>query len=100
MLLLIIVLVIIGAFFFFAGTVGLLRFPDAHSRLHALSKADNLGLGFIVFSLILHDGTFWGSLKLTVIWFLALLASASSCFLIANWTFQNEGQNERMDHRF
>ena len=34
-----------GAFFFLAGTVGLLRFPDALSRLHALTKADNLGLG-------------------------------------------------------
>jgi len=37
-----------GAFFFFAGTVGLLRFPDALSRLHALTKADNLGLGLVV----------------------------------------------------
>ncbi|MGY3120291.1 multisubunit Na+/H+ antiporter MnhG subunit [Bradyrhizobium sp. S3.14.4] len=35
-----------GVFFFFAGTVGLLRFPDTLTRLHALSKADNLGPGF------------------------------------------------------
>jgi multicomponent Na+:H+ antiporter subunit G len=41
----------VGGFFFLAGTVGLLRFPDAHSRLHALTKADNLGLGFVVFGL-------------------------------------------------
>ena len=40
-----IVAVCAGAFFFLAGTVGLLRFPDALSRLHALTKADNLGLG-------------------------------------------------------
>jgi multicomponent Na+:H+ antiporter subunit G len=33
-----------GTLFFFAGTVGLLRFPDALTRLHALTKADNLGL--------------------------------------------------------
>ena len=36
-----------GAFFFFAGTVGLLRFPDALTRLHALTKSDNLGLGLV-----------------------------------------------------
>ncbi|HEX9168314.1 MAG TPA: monovalent cation/H(+) antiporter subunit G, partial [Roseiarcus sp.] len=29
-----------GVLFFLAGTVGLLRFPDALSRLHALTKAD------------------------------------------------------------
>jgi len=85
-----VVLLIIGAFFFFAGTVGLLRFPDAHSRLHALSKADNLGLGFIVLGLILQDKSWLGSLNLLVIWFLALVASAGTCFLIANWTIENE----------
>jgi hypothetical protein len=31
---------IIGSVFFLAGTVGMLRFPDAHARLHALTKAD------------------------------------------------------------
>jgi multicomponent Na+:H+ antiporter subunit G len=42
----------IGAFFFLAGTVGLLRFPDPLSRLHALTKADNLGLGLVVLGLL------------------------------------------------
>ena len=41
-----------GTFFFVAGTVGLLRFPDSLSRLHALTKADNLGLGLVVLGLI------------------------------------------------
>jgi multicomponent Na+:H+ antiporter subunit G len=40
-------LFIAGSFFFLAGTVGLLRFPNAFTRLHALTKADNLGLGLI-----------------------------------------------------
>ena len=40
-----------GAFFFIAGTVGLLRFPDTLTRLHALTKADNLGLGLVVLGL-------------------------------------------------
>src|ERR1700747_1155356 len=43
-----IVAVSAGAFFFLAGTVGLLRFPDTLTRLHALPKADNLGLGLVV----------------------------------------------------
>ena len=47
-----IVAVAAGAFFFLAGTVGLLRFPDALTRLHALTKADNLGLGLIVLGLL------------------------------------------------
>jgi multicomponent Na+:H+ antiporter subunit G len=41
-----------GVFFFLAGTVGLVRFPDPLSRLHALTKADNLGLADAVYQQI------------------------------------------------
>ena len=72
-----------GAVFFLAGTVGLLRFPDALARLHALTKADNLGLGLIVLGLLPRvDGVLTG-LKLVTIWLLALLASAAASQLIA-----------------
>ncbi len=40
------VLLAVSLFFFTAGTIGLVRLPDLHSRLHALTKADNVGLGF------------------------------------------------------
>ena len=36
-----------GLAFFVAGSIGLLRFPDAPTRLHALTKADTLGLGLV-----------------------------------------------------
>jgi multicomponent Na+:H+ antiporter subunit G len=73
----------VGAFFFLAGTVGLLRFGDVHSRLHAVTKADNLGLGFMVAGLVLQAGSAAIAAKLLLIWGLALVASAASCFLIA-----------------
>ena len=41
-----------GMVFYLAGTVGLLRFPDAYTRLHALTKADNLGLALVVLGLL------------------------------------------------
>jgi multicomponent Na+:H+ antiporter subunit G len=72
-----------GAFFFLAGTVGLLRFPDALSRLHALTKADNLGLGLIVLGLLFHVGGPLAALKLISVWFLTLLAGAAVTQLIA-----------------
>jgi multicomponent Na+:H+ antiporter subunit G len=72
-----------GAFFFLAGTVGLLRFPDALSRLHALTKADNLGLGLVVLGLLFQmEGPFAG-LKLVGVWLLTLLAGATVTQLIA-----------------
>jgi multicomponent Na+:H+ antiporter subunit G len=78
-----VILVSLGGFFFLAGTVGLLRFPDVFSRLHALTKTDNLGLGFIVLALAWESGSLLATLKLILVWLLALLASAVSCHLIA-----------------
>lgn len=76
-------LTLLGAMFFFAGTLGLLRFPDMFTRLHALTKADNVGLGLMTAGLVLEAESFAAGLKLLVIWLLALLASATTCHLIS-----------------
>ncbi|MBK6865004.1 MAG: monovalent cation/H(+) antiporter subunit G [Ideonella sp.] len=76
-------LMVAGAFFFFAGTVGLLRFPDVYSRLHALAKADNLGLGCVLLALALQADSLAVALKLLLIWPLVLAASAGVGFAIA-----------------
>ncbi len=72
-----------GAVFFLAGTVGLLRFPDVYTRLHALAKADNLGLGLVVLGLLLKAPGAAAGFKLVLVWVLALAASATVGFLIA-----------------
>jgi multicomponent Na+:H+ antiporter subunit G len=78
-----IVMLLAGAFFFLAGTVGLLRFPDSLTRLHALTKVDNLGLGLIVFGLLPQIDGLIGGLKLILVWLLVQLASAMAAQLIA-----------------
>ncbi|WP_029353874.1 monovalent cation/H(+) antiporter subunit G [Bosea sp. 117] len=72
-----------GLFFFLAGTVGLLRFPDALSRLHALTKADNLGLGLIALGLMPQAASLLDALKMLAIWLLVLFASAVAGQMIA-----------------
>ena len=81
--LLTVALVPLGALFFLAGTVGLLRFPDPMSRLHALTKADNLGLGLVVLGLILQADGLLDALKLVAVWLLVLLAGAAATQLLA-----------------
>jgi multicomponent Na+:H+ antiporter subunit G len=72
-----------GLFFFLAGTVGLLRFPDTLTRLHALTKADNLGLGLVVLGLLPRVDGPLAALKLICVWLLVLLAGAAASQLIA-----------------
>jgi multicomponent Na+:H+ antiporter subunit G len=77
------VLVVAGAAFFTIGTVGLLRLPDLRTRLHALTKADNLGLGLVVAGLVIQAGSVGAAAKLLVIWSLAMLASPVVASLLA-----------------
>jgi multicomponent Na+:H+ antiporter subunit G len=87
-------LLAIALFFFTAGTVGLLRFPDLFSRLHALTKCDNLGLGLVVLAVALRAGDPWLAVKLALIWLLALASSATACYLVARLELENEAPPE------
>ena len=77
-------LLVAGAFFFLAGTAGLLRFPDVYTRLHALTKVDNLGLGLLALGLALRADSAALAAKLVLIWALVVVASASAAYLVAN----------------
>ena len=78
-----IALIAAGLLFFAAGSIGLLRLPDVHSRLHALTKADNLGLGLLGTGVALLAGSLSIALQLLLIWLLVLVASAASAHLIS-----------------
>ncbi|HEY2539812.1 MAG TPA: monovalent cation/H(+) antiporter subunit G [Stellaceae bacterium] len=85
-----IVAVCAGIFFFLAGSVGLLRFPDTLSRLHALTKADNLGLGLIVLGVMLQVEGLLAALKLGAVWLLIVLAGAVVTQLVAAAAYPEE----------
>lgn len=82
------VLMLAGALFFLAGTLGLLRFPDVYSRLHALTKADNVGLGLMIAGLAVQAESWAVVGKLLLIWVLVLLAGASVAHLVARGALQ------------
>lgn len=84
----------IGVLFFAAGSIGLNRLPDVFSRLHAVSKADNLGMGLIVFAAMLQSESWFAVAKLAAIWVLVLIASACLCSLIAGESYRHAGKKD------
>ena len=77
------VAIVAGLFFFVAGTAGLLRFPDTLTRLHALTKADNVGLGFVALAAALHWGSVAAAVKIAAVWLFALMAAGATAQLMA-----------------
>lgn len=73
----------VAVVFFWAGTMGMLRFPDVYTRLHAMTKADNLGVGLTVVALIPIAPGFSEVLKLVLVWGFTLLAATTAAHLVA-----------------
>lgn len=88
------ILVFAGVLFFLAGSIGLVRFPGLHSRLHALTKADNVGLGLLSAGVCLISPDGFTAVKLAAIWLLVMTASAASSLLIAGMA-RNRGLGNR-----
>jgi multicomponent K+:H+ antiporter subunit G len=75
---------LLGAFFTLIGSIGLLRFPDFLSRLHAPTKATTLGLGAILLASLLHFAAGRGELSLhepLIVLFLFMTAPVSAYLL-------------------
>ena len=75
---------LLGAFFFFfAATVGLLRFPDFYSRLHATGKGDTLAVLLALVGLSIYEGFSFTSLKIVFIAVFMFLAQPTSTHAIS-----------------
>jgi len=83
-------LVSTGLFFFLTSAVGLSRFPDFYSRLHAVTKADNSGLGFLAAGLALLSQDLHNAAILAVIWLLVMAAGTTSCQLLARYQVEQD----------
>lgn len=84
-------LLLIGLLFFIAGSVGMLRFPDSFSRLHAVTKADSLGLGSVIAGLMFYSN-WWQNLLMVLIWLLVLASGTVSCQLLARFCKEQQDQ--------
>ena len=50
-----IIVLVVGLLFFLGGTVGIIRFPDFYTRLHAAGKLDTMGLLLCLGSMALYS---------------------------------------------
>ena len=61
------ILIVAGSFFILTGAIGLIRFPDVFTRMHAASLIETLGAGFLFAGLMLQAGFSQATLKLLFI---------------------------------
>lgn len=89
------VLALVGATFTLLAGIGVLRFPDTLSRMHAATKATTLGLLLIVAAAV--GQLTGGSTKLGFAVGLVFLTAPVAAHLVGRSTYRADGVDLRMD---
>ena len=75
-----------GSFFLIAGSIGLLRFPDFYSRMHAAGMIDTLGAGLMLLGMIMQAGMTLTAVKLAFIGFFIFFTFMQPCSFLCYTT--------------
>ena len=77
------VLLAVGALFVVSGGVGLLRFPDFYTRIHAAGVTDSAGAGLILLGLLLRTPGWETGVRLLIIMLFLTLTSPTATHVLA-----------------
>lgn len=85
-------LIALGVFIVLSGSLGMLRFPDIFTRLHAAGVTDSLGAPLVIFGVMVLEGFTITSLKLLLLILLLLLTSPTACHALAKAAYWVRGK--------
>ena len=80
----IIILLVSGLIFFTGGSVGIIRFPDFYSRLHAAGITDTMCAAAFLIGLGMQTGISIASLKLLLIFIFLFFSSPTATHALAD----------------
>jgi len=72
-----------GSFFVIAGAIGMLRFPDFYTRLHAVGVCDTMGAGLLLAGLMLQSGLSLTTVKLLLIFYFVIFTGPTATHALA-----------------
>lgn len=82
------IFIIAGLFFVLVGTIGLLRFPDFYTRMHATGKCDTLGEGLMLVGLMVYQGFDLISVKMLFLVIFIFVANPVATHAIARRAYK------------
>ena len=79
-----------GAIFLLIGAIGVLRFPDFYTRLHAVSVCDTLGAGLVLVGLMFQGGLSLVTVKLLLIFYFMMFSGPTAVHALAQAALQSK----------
>ncbi len=90
------VFMVVGALMSLAAAVGLLRFPDLLSRMHAATKPQVLGLFLLLAAIGLQMRTWWVWPVLLVAWIFQLLTVPVSAHMVGRSGYRTKHMHREL----
>lgn len=91
------VFLVVGALMSLGAAIGLLRFPDLMSRMHAATKPQVLGLFLMLAAIGLQMRTWWVWPVLLVAWIFQLLTAPVSAHMVGRSAYRTKhGHREKL----
>ncbi|MCW8931363.1 MAG: monovalent cation/H(+) antiporter subunit G [Gammaproteobacteria bacterium] len=84
------IFLLIGSFLCISGGVGILRFPDFYTRMHAVGVTETLATAMILIGLILHNPDFLVDIKLMIILLMTIFISPTASHALAKAAQHNK----------
>ena len=81
---------LLGSFLCLSGGIGLLRFPDFYTRMHAVGVTDTLGAAMILIGLMLLNPDGMVIIKLVIILLMTLFISPTASHALASAAVHNK----------
>ena len=86
-----------GVFFIVVGSIGLVRFPDVYTRLHASGMTDTMGAGLVLVGLAFQAGPTLITVRLMIIWAFLLFTSPIATHALARAALHGKVEPIRVD---
>jgi len=84
------IILLAGAVFLLIGAIGVLRFPDFYTRLHAVSVCDTMGAGLVLVGLMLQGGLSLVTVKLVLMFYFMMFTGPTAVHALAEAALQSK----------
>jgi len=89
------ILIALGLFLVLSGSIGVLRFPDYFTRVHAAGVTDSMGAPLCILGVMFLEGWTIFSAKLLILIILLLLTSPTACHAISKAAFLDRNKPKK-----
>jgi len=92
-----IIFISLGIFFIVVSNIGVIRFPDFYTRLHAAGITDSSGATFLLVGFALQNEFSVNTIKILLLILIIWVANSTNSYVLAHTYYKSKKENDQGD---